>query len=239
MDLSHIPSQVQVRGFCGSDATPALLGADIVLIVAGVARKPGMDRADLFNVNAGIVRQLIGQMAACAPQALIGIVTNPVNTLVPIAAGVLSQAGVYQPQKLFGITTLDFIRANRYVADLKGLRPDQIEVPVVGGHSGVTILPLLSQVSGISFSEEEVNLLTRRVRNAGTEVVEAKAGAGSATLAMGYAAARFTLSLVRALQGQQGIIECAYVESETDFSRFFAQPLLDRRASARVGRWVY
>lgn len=133
VDLSHIPSPVQVRVFCGSDATPALLNADIVLIVAGVARKPGMDRADLFNVNAGIVRQLIGQVAACAPQALIGIVTNPVNTLVPIAAGVLSQAGVYQPQKLFGITTLDVIRANRYVADLKGLRPDQIEVQVVGG----------------------------------------------------------------------------------------------------------
>lgn len=170
-----------------------------------------------------------GQVAACAPQALIGIVTNPVNTLVPIAAGVLAQAGVYQPQKLFGITTLDVIRANRYVADLKVLRPDQMEVPVVGGHSGVTILPLLSQVPGISFSDEEVTLLTRRIRNAGTEVVEAKAGAGSATLAMGYAAARFTLSLVWALQGQQGIIECAYVESETDFSRFFAQPLQGMR----------
>ncbi|CAJ0994687.1 Malate dehydrogenase [Sodalis praecaptivus] len=109
---------------------------------------------------------------------------------------------------------------------MKGLRPDQIEVPVVGGHSGVTILPLLSQVPGITFSDEEVNLLTRRIRNAGTEVVEAKAGAGSATLAMGYAAARFTLSLVRALQGLRGIIECAYVESESAFSRFFAQPLL-------------
>ncbi|CAJ0994685.1 Malate dehydrogenase [Sodalis praecaptivus] len=82
VDLSHIPSPVKVRGFCGPDASPALLGADIVLIVAGVARKPGMDRADLFNVNAGIVRQLVGQVAVCAPEALIGIVTNPVNTLV-------------------------------------------------------------------------------------------------------------------------------------------------------------
>lgn len=226
VDLSHIPSPVKVRGFCGPDASPALLGADIVLIVAGVARKPGMDRADLFNVNAGIVRQLVGQVAVCAPEALIGIVTNPVNTLVAIAAGVLAQAGVYQPQKLFGITTLDVIRANSYVVAMKGLRPDQIEVPVVGGHSGVTILPLLSQVPGITFSDEEVNLLTRRIRNAGTEIVEAKAGVGSATLAMGYAAARFTLSLVRALQGRQGIIECAYVESESAFSRFFAQPLL-------------
>ncbi|CAK8743848.1 Malate dehydrogenase [Sodalis praecaptivus] len=122
---------------------------------------------------------------------------------------------------------------------MKGLRPDQIEVPVVGGHSGVTILPLLSQVPGITFSDEEVNLLTRRIRNAGTEVVEAKAGAGSATLAMGYAAARFTLSLVRALQGLRGIIECAYVESESAFSRFLPNRYCwGRRALARGGHWV-
>ncbi len=54
--------------------------------------------------------------------------------------------------------------------------------------------------------------LTKRIQNAGTEVVEAKAGGGSATLSMGQAAARFGLSLVRALQGEQGVVECAYVE---------------------------
>lgn len=67
-------------------------------------------------------------------------------------------------------------------------------MPVIGGHSGVTILPLLSQVPGVSFTEQEVADLTKRIQNAGTEVVEAKAGGGSATLSMGQAAARFGLS---------------------------------------------
>ncbi|MBS0969197.1 malate dehydrogenase [Chimaeribacter arupi] len=226
VDLSHIPTAVSIEGFSGEDATPALQGADVVLISAGVARKPGMDRSDLFNVNAGIVRNLIQQVAKTCPGALIGIITNPVNTTVAIAAEVLKKAGVYDKNKLFGVTTLDTIRANTFVAALKGKQPEEVEVPVIGGHSGVTILPLLSQVPGVSFSEDEVAELTRRIQNAGTEVVEAKAGGGSATLSMGQAAARFGLSLVRALQGESNVVECAYVEGEGRYARFFAQPLL-------------
>ncbi len=226
VDLSHIPTAVKIAGFAGEDATPALEGADVVLISAGVARKPGMDRSDLFNVNAGIVKNLVNQVAKTCPQACIGIITNPVNTTVAIAAEVLKKAGVYDKNKLFGVTTLDIIRSNTFVAELKGKQPSDIEVPVIGGHSGVTILPLLSQIPGVSFSEQEVADLTKRIQNAGTEVVEAKAGGGSATLSMGQAAARFGLSLVRALQGEQGIVECAYVEGDGEHARFFSQPLL-------------
>ncbi|QTO53878.1 malate dehydrogenase [Duffyella gerundensis] len=226
VDLSHIPTAVKITGFSGEDATPALQGADVVLISAGVARKPGMDRSDLFNVNAGIVRNLIQQVAATAPKALIGIITNPVNTTVAIAAEVLKKAGVYDKNRLFGITTLDIIRANTFVAELKGKQPEQVNVPVIGGHSGVTILPLLSQVEGVSFSEQEVAELTKRIQNAGTEVVEAKAGGGSATLSMGQAAARFGLALVRALQGESNVVEYAYVEGDGEHARFFSQPLL-------------
>ncbi|CNI90098.1 malate dehydrogenase [Yersinia mollaretii] len=226
VDLSHIPTAVNIKGFSGEDATPALQGADIVLISAGVARKPGMDRSDLFNVNAGIVRNLVEQIAHTCPNALIGIITNPVNTTVAIAAEVLKKAGVYDKNKLFGITTLDTIRSNTFVAELKGKQPQDIEVPVIGGHSGVTILPLLSQVPGISFTEQEVASLTKRIQNAGTEVVEAKAGGGSATLSMGQAAARFGLSLVRALQGESNVVECSYVEGDGKYARFFAQPIL-------------
>lgn len=68
--------------------------------------------------------------------------------------------------------------------------------------------------------------LTKRIQNAGTEVVEAKAGGGSATLSMGQAAARFGLSLVRALQGEKDVVECAYVEGDGQYARFFSQPLL-------------
>ena len=91
VDLSHIPTAVKIKGFSGEDATPALHGADVVLISAGVARKPGMDRSDLFNVNAGIVRNLIEQVAKTRPKACIGIITNPVNTTVAIAAEVLKK----------------------------------------------------------------------------------------------------------------------------------------------------
>ncbi|CNI08019.1 malate dehydrogenase [Yersinia bercovieri] len=226
VDLSHIPTAVKIKGFSGEDATPALQGADIVLISAGVARKPGMDRSDLFNVNAGIVRNLVEQIARTCPNALIGIITNPVNTTVAIAAEVLKKAGVYDKNKLFGITTLDTIRSNTFVAELKGKQPQDIEVPVIGGHSGVTILPLLSQIPGVSFTEQEVASLTKRIQNAGTEVVEAKAGGGSATLSMGQAAARFGLSLVRALQGESNVVECSYVEGDGKYARFFAQPIL-------------
>ena len=224
VDLSHIPTAVKIKGFSGEDARPALEGADIVLISA--ARKPGMDRSDLFNVNAGIVRNLIEQVASTCPKACIGIITNPVNTTVAIAAEVLKKAGVYNKDKLFGISTLDVIRSNTFVAELKGKNPAEVEVPVIGGHSGVTILPLLSQIPGVTFSEQEVADLTKRIQNAGTEVVEAKAGGGSATLSMGQAAARFGLSLVRAMQGESNVVECAYVEGDGKYARFFAQPLL-------------
>ncbi|QOV71390.1 malate dehydrogenase [Citrobacter sp. BDA59-3] len=226
VDLSHIPTAVNIKGFSGEDATPALHGADVVLISAGVARKPGMDRSDLFNVNAGIVKNLVAQIAKTCPKACIGVITNPVNTTVAIAAEVLKKAGVYDKNKLFGVTTLDIIRSNTFVAELKGKQPGEVEVPVVGGHSGVTILPLLSQIPGVSFSEQEIADLTKRIQNAGTEVVEAKAGGGSATLSMGQAAARFGLSLVRALQGEKGVVECAYVEGDGQYARFFSQPLL-------------
>ena len=217
---------MNIAGFAGTDPSEALVGADVVLISAGVARKPGMDRSDLFNINAGIIKNLTAKCAEVCPNACIGIITNPVNTTVPIAAEVLKQAGVYDKRKLFGITTLDVIRSETFVSELKGVALSEVTVPVIGGHSGVTILPLLSQVQGIKFSDKEVATLTPRIQNAGTEVVEAKAGGGSATLSMGQAAARFGLALVRALQGEQGIVECTYVDGGSEHAKFFAQPVL-------------
>lgn len=224
-DLSHIPTDVKVTGYSGEDPSPALVSADIVLISAGVARKPGMDRSDLFNINAGIVKNLVSACADTCPKALIGIITNPVNTTVAIAAGILKQKGVYNPARLFGITTLDIIRSNTFVAEVNGVSPEDVNVPVIGGHSGITILPLLSQ-SGFQFNADDAAAMTLRIQNAGTEVVEAKAGGGSATLSMGQAAAKFGLSLVRALNGEKGIVECTYVEGSGNKARFFAQPVL-------------
>jgi malate dehydrogenase len=226
VDLSHIPTAVKVAGFGADQLDQALTGADIVLIPAGVPRKPGMDRSDLFNINAGIVKNLVEAIADHCPEACIGIITNPVNTTVAIAAEVLKAKGKYNPAKLFGVTTLDVIRAETFVAEKKGLDVEEVVVPVIGGHSGTTILPLLSQVDGAEFTQEEIEQLTHRIQNAGTEVVEAKAGGGSATLSMGLAAARFCMSLVDALNGEDDVYEYTYVEGDGEDARFFAQPVL-------------
>ncbi|KJY94677.1 MULTISPECIES: malate dehydrogenase [Pseudoalteromonas] len=224
VDLSHIPTAVDVKGFGKEDLDAALNGCDIVLIPAGMPRKPGMDRADLFNVNASIVQTLAEGIVKNCPKAMVGVITNPVNGTVPIVAEVFKKAGTYDPARVFGVTTLDVIRAETFIAELKGLNVNDVKVPVIGGHSGTTILPLLSQVEGASFSDEEVAALTKRIQNAGTEVVEAKAGGGSATLSMGAAAARFCLSLVKGMQGED-VVEYAYVEGNGEDAQFFAQPV--------------
>ncbi|TRW50366.1 malate dehydrogenase [Aliidiomarina halalkaliphila] len=222
VDLSHIPTAVTVKGYGQEGLKDALAGADVVLIPAGVPRKPGMDRSDLFNMNAGIIKNLIENIADTCPKALVGIITNPVNTTVAIAAEVLKKKGVYDKNRLFGVTTLDVIRAETFVGELKGKNPEDLHVPVIGGHSGTTILPLLSQVKGVEFSQDEIESLTHRIQNAGTEVVEAKAGGGSATLSMGQAAARFCFSLVKGLQGEN-VTEYAYVEGDGSDATYFAQ----------------
>lgn len=225
VDLSHIPTAVTVKGYGKDDLAQALIGADVVMIPAGMPRKPGMDRSDLFNINAGVVKTLAEAIVANCPKALVGVITNPVNTTVAIAAEVFKKAGTYDPKRLFGVTTLDVIRAETFVAELKGKNPAELIVPVIGGHSGTTILPLLSQVADVTFTDEEVASLTYRIQNAGTEVVEAKAGGGSATLSMGQAAARFCVSLIKGLQGES-VTEYAYVEGQGEHARFFAQPIV-------------
>ena len=224
VDLSHIPTDVAVSGFVGDDVEAAMKDADIVVIPAGVPRKPGMTRDDLFNMNAGIVKKLVSAGTKACPNACYAIVTNPVNSTVPIAAEILKAAGVYDKRKLFGVTTLDVIRSNTFVAEAVGKSCDDVNVSVIGGHSGVTILPLLSSIDGVSLSQEQIEALTPRIQEAGTEVVEAKAGAGSATLSMAQAAARFTSSLVAAMNGAD-VTECCYVQTGDDTTSFHAQPV--------------
>ncbi|KAL4633668.1 hypothetical protein ACB092_04G139000 [Castanea dentata] len=223
-DLSHCNTPSQVLDFTGaSELGSALKGVDVVVIPAGVPRKPGMTRDDLFNINAGIVKNLIEAVADNCPDAFIHIISNPVNSTVPIAAEILKQKGVFDPKKLFGVSTLDVVRANTFVAQKKNLKLIDVDVPVVGGHAGITILPLLSKTKpSVSFTDEEVQELTVRIQNAGTEVVEAKAGTGSATLSMAYAAARFVESSLRALDGDGDVYECSYVQSDLTELPYFA-----------------
>lgn len=229
-DLSHIDTDVCVSSHTGPEAlTSALYGADLVIIPAGVPRKPGMTRDDLFKINAGIVKTLVEGVVACCPKAWIAIISNPVNSTVPIASALCKQAGVYNDTRVFGVTTLDVVRANAFVGQALGINPRRVSVPVVGGHAGQTILPILSACVpqiGPEISMKEKNALVTRIQNAGTEVVEAKAGTGSATLSMAYAAKEFATSCLKAMAGEQGIVECAYVAS-TLFKDvpFFSSPV--------------
>ncbi|KAI8106987.1 hypothetical protein M9434_001635 [Picochlorum sp. BPE23] len=228
-DLSHCNTPVRVSAHTGpEELEAALTGAELVIIPAGVPRKPGMTRDDLFNINAGIVKSLAEGIAKYCPSAIVNIISNPVNSTVPITCEVMKKAGVYDPKKIMGVTTLDIVRANTFVAEAKGLDVKDVNVPVIGGHAGETILPLLSQTTpSVSLEDEEAASLTTRIQNAGTEVVEAKAGAGSATLSMAYAAARMAESVLLAKAGEK-VIECTYTESTMvpDLPYFSSQVVL-------------
>lgn len=227
VDLSHISTNGTVEGFSGDDLKKALTGCDVVVIPAGVPRKPGMTRDDLFNINAGIVKNLIVGCAEACPKAAILVISNPVNSTVPIAAEVLKSKGVYDPKKLFGVTTLDVCRARTFVSRAKGTDVTKTEVPVIGGHAGTTIVPLLSQAEPkVQFSDEERDALTHRIMFGGDEVVKAKDGGGSATLSMAFAGAEFAGKVMDAMAGETGIKVCSYVDTDkVAGAKFFSLPV--------------
>jgi len=199
-------------------AGPALTGCDLVLIPAGVPRKPGQDRKDLLNINANIAKGTVEAVAKFAPNAVVGLIVNPVNSVVPAMCELWKKKGL-DPRKIVGISTLDVVRANKFVQEITG---KAAEVPVIGGHAGTTILPLFSQDStAATIKSELIPDLDRRVQDAGTEVVKAKNGKGSATLSMAYAGARLGKAVLRGLAGMD-TVECAYVESNITSLPYFA-----------------
>lgn len=226
-DVSHIETKSLICSYTGiNELADAVNGMDIITVPAGLPRKPGMTRDDMFSTNASIVRDLADCCAKVAPKAMLCIITNPVNSTLPICAEVYKKNGVFDPCRMFGITTLDVMRANRFVAELKNLDPAQVEVPVICGHSGISIIPVISQSKPkVDFPPDVLKKLTERIRNAGTEVVKAKAGTGSATLSMAFAAKRFIFSLIKAMQGED-IVECTMVYSNVCADvEYFANPI--------------
>merc|ERR1719432_134561 len=141
------------------------------------------------------------------------MIVNPVNSVVPAMAELYKKKGL-DPMKIIGITTLDIVRANKFVGEASSKNPNFINIPVIGGHAGVTILPLFSQDKvGKTLEAEKIPDLDKHVQNAGTDVVEAKNGKGSATLSMAYAGARFGKAVLAGLSGRKRT-ECAYCKSE-------------------------
>jgi len=230
-DLSHLERKSAVKGYMyGKDEKAidkleeALSGAHLVLIPAGLPRKPGMTRDDLFKVNADIAKGTVEACAKFCPTAILGMIVNPVNSIVPAMAELYKKKGL-DPLKIVGITTLDIVRANKFVGEVTGKNPNFINVPVVGGHAGTTILPLFSQdKAGKTIEAEKIPDLDKKVQDAGTVVVEAKNGKGSATLSMAYAGARLGKAVLAGLSGRKRT-ECAYCASTVTDLPYFAQPV--------------
>merc|ERR1712066_1082342 len=219
-DLSHLETKVKVKGYAkGLDEKAidkledCLKGCDLVLVPAGMPRKPGQTRDDLFKINAGIANEVVEACAKHCPNAVVALIVNPVNSVVPAMAELYKKKGL-DPHKIVGVTTLDCVRANKFVGQITGVDPDDVEVPVIGGHAGVTIMPVFSQDRHAStIPEAEIPALDKHVQDAGTDVVNAKNGKGSATPSMAYAGARLGKAVLAGLNGTP-TTECAYVISD-------------------------
>merc|ERR1712113_632090 len=218
-DLGHLEKKVKVKGYAKSLEEKAidvlgdcLTGCNLVLVPAGMPRKPGQTRDDLFKINANIAKEVVEACAKYCPNAVVALIVNPVNSVVPAMAELYKKKGL-DPKKIVGVTTLDCVRANKFVAEIQGVNPDDVEVPVIGGHAGVTIMPVFSQDKhAAKIPEDQVAALDNHVQHAGTDVVNAKNGKGSATLSMAYAGARLGSAVLAGLNGTPST-QCAYVMS--------------------------
>jgi malate dehydrogenase len=195
----------------------AIEGSDVVVITAGLPRKPGMSRMDLLEVNAKIVRQVAENVAKFAPNAVVIVVSNPLDemtALTQLATGfpkqrVLGQAGV-----------LDTARFTHFVAEELGVPVRSVKTLTLGSH-GDTMVPVPSQctVDGKPLTEvmpaERISELVARTRNGGAEVV-ALLKTGSAYYAPSAAAAR----MAKAIAQDSGEVwpVCAWVQGEYGIS---------------------
>jgi len=225
-DLSHLEGKCKVvsktltvnEDKAIDTAGDVLKGCHLVLVPAGVPRKPGQDRKDLLNINAGIAKGTVEACAKHCPDAVCALIVNPVNSVVPAMCELWKKKGL-DPRKIVGISTLDVVRANKFVQNITG---KTCEIPVIGGHAGTTILPLFSQdKAGASIDASKIPELDEKVQNAGTEVVKAKNGKGSATLSMAYSGARLGKAVLSGLAGVP-VTECAYVASSITELPYFA-----------------
>ncbi|CAE8711765.1 unnamed protein product, partial [Polarella glacialis] len=190
-DLSHLEKKVKVTGYAKALDEKAidvlgdcLKGCSLVLVPAGMPRKPGQSRDDLFKINAGIAKEVVEACAKHCPNAVVALIVNPVNSVVPAMAELYKKKGL-DPTKIVGVTTLDVVRANKFVGEITGADPDDVDVPVIGGHAGATIMPVFSQDKhACKIPASQIPALDKHVQDAGTDVVNAKNGKGSATLSM-------------------------------------------------------
>lgn len=214
LDLAHaspiIGSDVRVTGTNNWDDTA---GSDIVVITSGVPRKPGMSREDLVNTNAGIVTGVAQQALKASPDAYIIIFANPMDAMCQITKKV---TGLPRNRLVGQGGMLDTTRYRCFVAWELGVSVKDVQCYVLGGHTDVTMVPIVStaQVGGIPLrqllSQERINALIDRTRKGGTEVV------GLLGTSAWYAPAWATVEMVEAiLLDRKRVLPCAvHLEGE-------------------------
>lgn len=231
VDLSHISTSPSVEAFEGMHQLEwALDSASIVVMCAAVPTKPKLSLFQEFSGNSNIAIDVARAVSVACPNAFLAIITNPLNIIVPIVARILKKEDAYDPKRLFGVTALDVVRAKTFLGKIIDVDPMQVSVPVIGGHSPDTILPVISHsypVFDRSLSVRET--LQNRIRNAELDLVQTMTSEGkcerSSALAMAYATAHFVKALLDALNGGKNIIEYAYVQSDVTEAKFFASPV--------------
>ncbi|XP_045473871.1 malate dehydrogenase, mitochondrial-like [Harmonia axyridis] len=227
-ELNHIDTRCTVTGHCGKcNLGKALQNSRIIVMLMSVTKGSIQNYSAQFEQNAPLVQCITEFIGNCSPKSLIAVGTNPVNSMVPLVSEVMKRKGAYSPNNIFGVTTVNSVRANTLSAAALGLDAECVIVPVVGGHTETTMVPVLSKAKPCSeFTPEIVEKITRTVRYGMINVAKLKTNSAD-SLAGAFAFARFVISLVKGLRGYQGIVECSYVRSKVHPQlKYLANPLL-------------
>ena len=195
-------------------------GAEIFVVTAGIARKPGMSRDDLLKTNAGVIRSVCTEIKRVAPESIIIMVTNPLDVMAQVA---LETSG-FPRERMIGMAgVLDTARYRSFIALELDVSIEDIQALVLGGH-GDTMVPLASytSVSGIPLTQfmaqDRIDALVERTRKGGGEIV-AHLKTGSAYYAPSAAAVQMAEAIVR---DKNRILPCAaYLEGEYDQEGIF------------------
>jgi malate dehydrogenase len=194
--------------------------SDVVIITAGIARKPGMSRDDLLNTNAGIVKSVSEQIAKTSPNAIIIVVSNPLDVMCYVA----KEASGFPRERVLGMAgVLDTARYRAFLAEAIDVSVRDIQAMVLGGH-GDTMVPLISYttVSGIPITQliekDKLDAIVTRTRNGGAEIVKFLK-TGSAYYAPSAGAVQMAEAIVN---DQRRILPCAaWLEGEYGMKGLF------------------
>ncbi len=197
----------------GSNSYDATANSDIVVITAGIARKPGMTREDLIDTNAGIIRSVVQQVAPLSPNSILIVVTNPLDTMAYLAYKV---SGFPRERVIGQAGVLDSARFRAFIAMELGVSVENTHAFVLGGHGDEMVpLPRYSTVAGIPITElmsqEQIDRIVQRTRQGGGEIV-ALLKTGSAFYAPGAAVAQMVEAI---LKDKKQILPCSvYVDGQ-------------------------